>query len=472
MFKVTCALSHFTTDVEMSNLVDDLGGKTFRVIMLNKNSPPESQPSSLEDALYEQGHDDDSVEQRIDEGGCVKQEDDEDHTIEQGNCNDTNKPSLDELHEIPDSREMRSHLSSLVRDFIEKKSTDLNIDKGNLLSVEYGRTQGAQTVKIMKRLMSLSDSVCQVRIKDSAVGTGFILFSSFVLTNFHVIKDVFNYNNYQLMETVSVHFSFESLDQAAEGHQVKEVVAAEYYTDVSGQKCDWALLALNSDQEFPSGLLEHFGFLPQSTSICIIGHPYGGVKKIDQSWIIPSKSHSQVIEKHYNENRTYSGTGEVIEFVASSFAEGIAKELYNSRDLTYDTCFFFGSSGSPVFDSHGNVVAMHSGGFVYESPSGGKQSVIEYGHPLSSILENLIIQLVIRRRLEVLKKYLLSFYKRHEAILHNVKKLIASHNLTVFQCTLNDEKVLNDDTLRLFFEFVCAPDTPVSMDIGCTHRNI
>ncbi|XP_020775735.2 serine protease FAM111A-like isoform X2 [Boleophthalmus pectinirostris] len=446
IFKKTCALYDLTTNVEMSNLVDDLDDKTFQIIILNKNSPPESQPSSLEDAI-------DTLEQG------------NDNALEQGNDNDENNTFIEELCEIPDSKEIRSHLSSLVRDFLNKMSNDQEKDEHQILRVEYGRSQGSVTVETMKRLMSLSNSVCQVRIKGSAVGSGFLLFDSFVLTNFHVIKNVFN-QNMQLSEPISVHFSFESFDQATGGHQVQGIVACEYGIDVSGHKCDWALLELNADQVLPPGLLSHFGFIPPSGSICIIGHPHGGVKKVELSWILPNISvQCQVIEKHYNENLTSSERGEVIPFVTPLFARGVAKALSRTRDLTYETCFYFGSSGSPVFDSHCNVVAMHSGGFLYESSSGETQSVIEYGHPLSSILENLIVQLVKRDRLDVLKKILVGFNKHHKTIIHNVKKLVTSRNYTVFQYTANKVNNLNDGTLKMFFDFICESDTPVSMDM-------
>uniref|UniRef100_A0A3B3ZS90 Uncharacterized protein n=1 Tax=Periophthalmus magnuspinnatus TaxID=409849 RepID=A0A3B3ZS90_9GOBI len=354
IFKKTCALFDSKANVEMSNLVDDLDEKSFQIIMLNKSSPPESQPSSQEDAL-------DTVEH------------------EQGNNDENNEiigDKLGELHEIPNSREIRSHLSSRVRDV-----------EHQILRVEYGRSEGSVSVETMKRLMSLSTSVCQVRIKGRAAGSGFLLFDSFVLTNFHVIRPFFN-EMCQLSEPVSVHFSFENLDQVDPGHQVQEVIAYDYCPD--SRKCDWALLGLNADQVLPPGLLSFLGFIPQSGSICIIGHPHGGVKKVDQTWILNVNSQRQVIEKHYNENLKYNHRGEVIQFVTPSFAEAVLKALDGGRVLPYETCFSFCSSGSPIFDSYCNVVAMHTAGYLYESSSGETKSVIEYGQPLSSILENLI----------------------------------------------------------------------------------
>lgn len=38
--------------------------------------------------------------------------------------------------------------------------------------------------------------------------------------------------------------------------------------------------------------------------------------------------------------------------------------LHNPNVVTYDTTFYWGSSGSPVFDSHSSLVAMHTAGFI------------------------------------------------------------------------------------------------------------
>uniref|UniRef100_A0A672HEU0 Serine protease n=1 Tax=Salarias fasciatus TaxID=181472 RepID=A0A672HEU0_SALFA len=253
----------------------------------------------------------------------------------------------------------------------------------NLFRVEYGQNaQMCREVKTMKRLMDLSDSVCQVRVNGSARGSGFLLFGKFVLTNGHVVKDVYNENQRHLDEKVTVHFSFESLEEVEGGQEeVEEIVGFEYQPDVSG--CDWALLRLRTQRALPDGLLAHSGFLPQSGGICIIGHPDGGVKKIDPCLIVKHENHNQVVEKHYNENQGQ------IHLITSRFFEGVAQSVQqNQQVLTYESCFYFGSSGSPVFDQHCKVVAMHSGGYAYRSSQGQTQSVIEFGYPLSVVIEH------------------------------------------------------------------------------------
>lgn len=453
VFQRTCALSDTNTIVELSNLVDDLGGKTFQIIMLNKNAPPESQQSSLEYSLES----DQEAEENENHSKLVKL-----------------MP-----HEIPGSRALRSYLSSQISVSINAitngSGNSGQVSLHDHLSVEFGRSQGSFTVNAMKTLMTNHcNSVCQVRINGTPAGSGFLLFNNFALTNFHVIKDAFSRNLGQLFQKVTLHFSYENVEEASPGHSVQEVVVYEYCIE-SQHKRDWALLSLTAEPDsalpLPNGLLTWCGFPPKSDSICIIGHPGGGVKKTDSTWIIPLDGRRQVIERHYNENLKHSQTvstmhnDEFIQFQTKEFLNLMAVEMKNNQDLPYETCFSFGSSGSPVFDSDCNVVALHSGGYPYKLASGETLSVFEYGQLLSSILENLIVKLVHTDKLEVLKQFLEFPCNHRRDIMHNVKKLVESRNYTKFQNTANNLYVWNSPILKEFFEFICNCETESPMDM-------
>lgn len=264
--------------------------------------------------------------------------------------------------------------------------------KNYVLLVEYRKNDHTHTkVKTMKKLMELSDSVCQVRINGRPAGSGFMLFGKFVLTNAHVIYDN---DKRQLLEGVTVDFSFESLEQT-EGRvvTVEEVVGFEYRPGVSPY--DWALLRLSANN-LPRGLLANFGFLPQSGSVYIIGHPEGGVKKLSHCPIVPIENRIKHVESHKTQNQHNQS-------VTPKFFEDVAACVQNKQVLTYESCFYYGSSGSPVFDKDCNVVAVHSGGYPYLSPR-GKNSVIECGYPLSGIMERMIIQMMERGRFDVLEE--------------------------------------------------------------------
>ncbi|XP_056252585.1 serine protease FAM111A-like [Seriola aureovittata] len=471
IFKKNCALSHTGTHVttEMSNLVDHLDGKTYRIILLNKANPPESLPGSLDDAYMMPNE---SQRSESDENQDPSQQTTTSKSVknkfpkQEPNLNGNTAPE-EVIREIPHSAVMQNQLSLQFKRVVKGRKTVSKLSRvQNLLRVEYGQNvQMCTEVKTMKKLMDLSNSVCHVRIKGSPVGSGFLLFDKFVLTNGHVIKDIYN-DNRQLDVEITVHFSYESLDPREEGQKsgvvkVEEVAGFEYCPDVSGHMYDWALLRLSADQKLPDGLLKHFGFLPQGGGVCIIGHPYGGVKKIDPCVIIPPDNRNQVVEKSYHENQG------PIHLVTRQFFEGVAEYVqHNSEVLTYQSCFYHGSSGSPVFDKYCRVVAMHSGGFTYPDARGDMKSVIEFGYRLSDTIEHIIVQLVERGSLDVLKAYLACSYPHHQDMMSRVKKLVESRNLTVFRNTVKNSEATNDESLKKFFDFFSQKEEPVPMDIS------
>uniref|UniRef100_A0A3Q1BPC4 Serine protease n=1 Tax=Amphiprion ocellaris TaxID=80972 RepID=A0A3Q1BPC4_AMPOC len=326
IFRKNCALFERSTEIniEMSNPVDDLDGKTFQIIFLDDYA---QLSSKFKDSM---------------------------------NGRKTQVPKLSRIQ--------------------------------NLLRVEFEKNaETCREVKTEKKLMELSDSVCQVRINGTPIGSGFLLFANFVLTNAHVINNIYNDVSGQLNGRVTVNFSFYDLEQTVGGSvEVEEVVGYEYNPDVPPR--DWALLKLSANENLPRPLAAHVGILPKSGAICIIGHPDGGVKKRDSCLIVATENRSQVVERHYVENQGN------IQLITSQFFKNTAKYVEQIKQaLMYETCFYGGSSGSPVFDKHCNVVAMHTGGYLYPSTR-GDTSVIEFGYALSDIMEHMIIQMVEREK--------------------------------------------------------------------------
>lgn len=460
IFRKNCVLSDTSTEVntEMSNLVDDLDGQTYKIVLLNKSSPTQSPPGSLDDAYLTQSE---SLRSDLDENQDSQQL----TTTEPENDNAQNKKLKPNdntaprkvLHEISGSTKMRNLLSKDFRRF-KKGMKTRGSSVENVLCVEFGKSaQTSSEVKTMERLMELSGSVCQVRINGGAEGSGFLLFDKFVLTNAHVIQNIYNDNRRQLDGTVTVNFSFKSLGLQGGGEQpgadvvVEEIVGFENGYDASGYRYDWALLRLRDDEKLPVGLLPQFGFIPHSGGIHIIGHPDGGVKKIDSCLIVSSDAAEDCRQVPVN-------------LISQRFFKDMSDQ-FNKQVLAYNTCFYFSSSGSPVFDTYCRVVAMHSGGYTEGSVNNGLKHLVEFGYPLSAITEHIIIQIVERQRLDVLKKYLACSYTHHPTMIANVKKLVESRNNTAFKNTVNNSLTEKDPSLRSFFEFFCLKEEPLPMDI-------
>ncbi|XP_027888404.1 protein FAM111A-like [Xiphophorus couchianus] len=454
IFKKNFVLSNKSTSVktELSNPVDELNDETFQIILLDKSDPPPSLPGSLDEAylMSNEGQGQFEAENNI----TVKQKLEPNQEMTPRNL----------VLEIPNSKRTQNQLCFQFEKFVKgiKTLVPTLSHFQNLFRVDFGQsTQMCSEVRTMKRLMCLSDSAGQVRINGQPNGSGFLLFGNYAFTNGHVVKDIYDKQRSQFNEKVSVHFSYESVDQTEGALDVLELVCFELKPDVPGG--DWALLKLSAHQRLPPGLLEHIGFPPKDGGICIIGHPEGGVKKIDPCLIVPSQNRLQVVERHYRENQG------PVQFVTRSFFEGVATSVDRKSFLTYESCFYYASSGSPVFDKHCNVVAMHSGGYIYRSANGETKSVIEFAHPLLAIMERLIIQMVVREKFDVLKEYLAFSYAQHEIVMGGVKNLVEKENLIEFKNAVNNLLTvgnLNDVAINKFLKFFSQKHEHVPMEIS------
>lgn len=450
ILKKNCALFNVRTEVntEMSNLVDDLDGQTFRITLLNNKCLPDSQATSSLDDDY------------MARNECIKPDSDSENQNPQQAAK-TKSENETMFHQIPNSEKMVSELFKQFTKSVKGKKT--GVSKGsrirNLYSVKYRNSdQAFKEVKTMKKLMDLSRYVCQVRINGRPKGSGFLLFDRFVLTNAHVLEGVYNEKTCLRGFSVTVNFSFESVEQS-DGIQesggevsVEHLVGIEYSVDPSGHKYDWALLELNkANLKLHDGLLPQFGFLPSGDEICVIGHPEGAVKQINSCLMIQPKDRMQVVETHF-------------QFISPQFFDDASELVDRINAITYRHCFSYGSSGSPVFDKYCRVVAMHSGGYVGKQEKGPEAYLIDYGYPLSSIIEHIIVQLVQMRKFDVLRAYLACKYTHQQDMMVNVKKLVESRNITAFKHALSISGNENDKTLKEIFEFFCLKDQPVPMD--------
>ncbi|KAM3600988.1 uncharacterized protein V6R79_005643 [Siganus canaliculatus] len=468
-----CALSQINTKVtvEMSNFVDHLDGKTFQIVQLKRSATPASlytdkvkkrkEPPQLQEPAQQKEPAQQSTSAELEKVDKLKPVDD--MAAKNGWC------------KTPDLEKLWHTLTSLLNKVVKAKKGDskhpTNIQK--LFRVEFGKNaQACNDVKTMKKMMERSDSVCLIKYNQEPEGTGFLLFDNFVLTNGHVLKNIYNVTTGQLSQNVRAHFFYGATDQTDSPIEVTGVVGCEWCTDEFGKDYDWALLELrkehwevlklNEDPMFPSGLLQHFLLRPQSDGICIIGYPGdGGIKKIDTCFVVPTEKHMQVLNKHHQKNPgIFEGyePGPIMMLTHNHFKDN------KSDAVTYVTCFYYSSSGSPVFDKHGNVGAMHTGGFVYENEKDEKDSVIEYGYPTYVIVQRLLIKLVSRQDKSELLERFLTCCKQNVDLRNNLIELVGDWHLR------DPEK----ETVKKIFEFLhqaeepeeSLTEEPVSMDTG------
>ncbi|XP_043095080.1 serine protease FAM111A-like [Puntigrus tetrazona] len=413
IFKKDCALREMDSETiyEMSNTVEYFDQKHFQIIVRSDNN----QPDSLEEVFS-----DDSIEMEEASAADVKENvqpnqhsinTEQEETKQKKNTMKSNNASTNSPKIIPDSEEILAILRAQFKDLLETLKQRENLknksDTLKFFRAEYDKSvQSFSEVKKVKQLMRLSDSVCQIRVEGSPRGTGFLLFDRFILTNAHVIGE-FDPFTRKLSKTFTAVFGYEDLDaKEAKYVPVKEHVAAYYHGKINMDRyLDFALLELKDVDEIADcpGLLSRYTHAPPPNrgGICIVGHPGEGVKKMDPCFIIGKEHLQEAAHKHISEN---------VNFIHVMTQQSLA-EKWETHDnqFMYNSCFFHGSSGSPVFDENCYLVGVHTGGYAYKGENCKTRSIMEYSYSMQPVLESIIAQAKKSGRADILK--LLSEYK-------------------------------------------------------------
>jgi V8-like Glu-specific endopeptidase len=195
-----------------------------------------------------------------------------------------------------------------------------------------------------------SRSVCRVTAtfgRQTSYGTACLVGPDLLLTNHHVFHDWDD--NDRPARLVEAWFDYE-LDAAGATRQLS-VVACDPATIVGDRRHDWAVVRLASNPPATAAVLDLIGAEPARPDdyVFIIQHPEGGPKMI-------GLSHNLV--RHVDDNV-----------------------------LQYWTDTKAGSSGSPVFNKHWQVVGLHHR--WVEAPEGEGVSYRNQGRRIERVLEGL-----------------------------------------------------------------------------------
>ena len=259
----------------------------------------------------------------------------------------------------------------------DEENTDDDLLKPQmcLKNEEFGKIrQSFSEVFRLQDLINSGKSVCKVDVGGAVCGTGFVLFHNYVLTNAHLFENPCAQSKMQLSVKVKCIFNYvhPTGGDVFEINAKKELIDHQHNPDPSKRALDYAILELDlktlkpNNRKLPPGLLCKYGPVPHTGETCLVGHPGGGVQRLDPTWIIPRDNRKSM--------------------------ESVLKIKVNNDLVTYDTCFFHGSSGSPVFDAFGRVFGLHTAGITYETPK-TSYNVMEYAHSLEDILESFVRRL-------------------------------------------------------------------------------
>ncbi|XP_027143368.1 protein FAM111A [Larimichthys crocea] len=280
---------------------------------------------------------------------------------------------------------------------------------------DFGKIQQSfSEVHRVRKLLKLGESVCKVVVPDVCQGTGFVLFDNFILTNGHLFKD--RVDGDRLMEgtEVCVLFNYDDPEPFSNSYYFN---VDNSYICLNKDELDYAVLELNPQVQklrqttqteklkVPPGLLKNFGPVPENGEACIIGHPAGGVKKMDFTCIIEKEKRGQAVSDHLDKYKETIFTIHSIEnLIKNQNIESIMIDGTRAENIaTYDTFMYHGSSGSPVFDAQGQVFGLHTAGYTYGFPN-HTESVIEFAQSVLTIFEHFVGHLKERGDEELLRR--------------------------------------------------------------------
>ncbi|XP_051751242.1 serine protease FAM111A isoform X4 [Ctenopharyngodon idella] len=401
IFKKQCALREFGSEINhvMSSTVEHLDRKHFEIIVISDKNQPDSQDDFLSDVSPEMNEASAAdLEENVDPNQHPVNSEQEE--TKKGNTMKY-KNSLTNLFKIiPDSEEilriLRAQFPFLLDILLKRQEKPRKKSEAQrVCRAEYDKSvQSFSEVYKIKQLMRLSDSVCQIRVEGSARGTGFLLFEQFILTNAHVVMELLESPD-KLSSTKSLEaaFDFERLDSKVKLVPFKKQITAYcYITDTNKSRLDFALLELDAIDEITDcpELLRYYspGPPPSRGGICIVGHPEGGIKRTDPCFIIGKNKTQEAADKHISENINF------IHVITQRSLED-RWDFYENQ-INYNSCFFHGSSGSPVFDEHCKLIGVHTGGYVYPGEKGKTRSIVEYAYSIQPILDMIRAQARIR----------------------------------------------------------------------------
>ncbi|KAK9975284.1 hypothetical protein ABG768_023337, partial [Culter alburnus] len=398
IFSKDCGLSEISTETihELSMPVEVLDRKSFQVVVISDN-----QPESWDDEIHVKTEPNEASDSDAAENAGPSQNpiNTEQEKKQDGNTTNSNNASTKwyVVKCLDESKEILGILRGQFKDLLEtlkKRGKKENKSLVQIFREEYHKSvANFSEVRKVKRLMTLSDSVCQIRVGESCEGPGFLLFkiqdSRFILTNAHVIGEYVPFSM-ELTKTFTAVFRYEGVEARETKYiQVKKLIACFHGIDESGRYLDYALLELDSVDEigeYPELLSCYSPYPPNRGQICIVGHPGEGVKKMDPCFIIERENRLEAANKHASENAHLIN---VMMEVKSKQKWDFSK--YENK-ITYDSCFFHGSSGSPVFDADCNLIGIHTGGYVYKEEGPKTWSVMEYSFSIQPILDNIKAQ--------------------------------------------------------------------------------
>ncbi|XP_036034319.1 protein FAM111A-like [Onychomys torridus] len=220
--------------------------------------------------------------------------------------------------------------------------------------------------------------------------TCFVFRGLYIFTCRHILNDIVGegIEPLQCPDLISqrVRVTFDDEDCGEPASNFNSYFCIEPWLGIADETLDYAVLKLKKNgQHVPAGLYNGIAVVHPRELTYMIGYPKGQ-RVIEGCTGIP-----QGISREKNQQCVLgteaAGHNHSLKYHHMYTQRSFQEIFDNPDDFTYNT-FYCGSSGSPVFDCNGSLVAMHTTGFVCEFER-GVYNIIEFGTRMESILDDI-----------------------------------------------------------------------------------
>ncbi|XP_035660894.1 uncharacterized protein LOC118405498 [Branchiostoma floridae] len=275
-------------------------------------------------------------------------------------------------------QELQSQVTSIVRaalpnlDFVQavSKKADKEREQLNRTTLREELFNGSFNYSLDSAVYDVIQnwkrSVCRINWLGGS-GTGFLLSKRKILTCYHVYTGMnAAWQRFTDLSLLTATFFVSPTEEYKVSFPATTLKCHSQEFDL-----DYAILQLSVDDEAASVIdsLPSLGrYVSESEDhrnmVVVVGHPHGGSKMVDFCPIVGMDQRYIIHARFGNPEFPH---------------EDPRKPMYHTGAM------FHGSSGSPGFDTHGNVALMHTRGFF---PDRSRQSLVERGVRLSAIREH------------------------------------------------------------------------------------
>ena len=297
----------------------------------------------------------------------------------------------------PFSEKVRKSMARNVKSLAYKTLLDPNIIKDkrstgkfvendqqiiNLARDELKKNKSTSKPAVLHRhLSAFIKSIGRISCGNAA-GTCWIVSDTLVITCHHVhqsfIEERIRFPNSTL--PIEVTFDYFYTRQPKHIHTVE--VDEERDPNIGNPRLDYKFLRLKENEALANR--DGLGQFVRNRSlqeglVIIVGHP-GGNEMLEETCVLVSNFswRMRLQQRHIS-----TGLHMTNDYLLQ------ANQYQEQGCLPYDTTLFSGSSGSPVFDLNGNIVAMHTQGYTLDIDERRKCSLMEFGVQFGAICEDL-----------------------------------------------------------------------------------